>query len=108
MIVMFYGKYKKISFDFKKLMSRMKNVSLGNVNNINGVVTKACDLIIVNFPNGMSYHGINKGQSIPSWMQLKADEWWKTLFDLLDSIFLSIGCTLITCNAKMARLQKKL
>ena len=108
MIVMFYGKYKKISFDFKKLMSRMKNVSLGNVNNINGVVTKACDLIIVNFPNGMSYHGINKGQSIPSWMQLKANEWCEMLFDFLESILSNSGCTLIMCNAKMARLQGKI
>ena len=90
-------------------MSWMKDVSLEEINKVNRIVAKACvDLIIVEILDRMLVHDINKGQSIPSWMQLKADEWWKTLFDLLDSIFLSIGCTLITCNAKMARLQKKL
>ena len=35
----FYEKHKKTSLDFKKLMSWMKDVYLGKVNNVNGIVT---------------------------------------------------------------------
>lgn len=79
----FYEKYKKTSPDFKKLMSWMKDVSFGEKKNyINGSVTKACvDIIIVDILYGMLVHSISKGHNIHSWMQLKAYEWWKTLFD---------------------------
>ena len=90
-------------------MSWMKDVYLVKVNNINVIVTKACvDLVIVQIPNGMRVHGINEGQSIPSWMQLKANELWETLFNILESILLDNGCTFIMCNAKMTRLQEKI
>ncbi len=57
-------------------MSWMKDVSMGKVNNVNGIVTKACvDLIIVDIPDGMPIHGIDEGRTILSWMQLKTDEW---------------------------------
>ena len=105
----FYEKHKKTSPDFKKLMSWMKDVSLGKINNVNGIVTKACvDLIIIDIPDGMPIHGIDEGRTIPSWMQLKTDEWWETLFDFLESILSDNGCTLIMCNAKMPRLQEKI
>ena len=54
----------------------------GEKNYVNGSVTKAyVDIIIVDILYGMLVHSISKGHNIHSWMQLKAYEWWKTLFD---------------------------
>jgi hypothetical protein len=72
-----------------------------NLYNVNGIVTKACvDLLIVDIPNEMLVHGINEGRTIPSWMQLMADERWETMFNFWESILLDNGCTLVMCSAR--------
>lgn len=87
----------------------VKNISLEKVNNVNETVTKACvDIIIVDILDGMPIHGINKGYSNPFWMQLNAYEWWENVVSFLESILSYNDCTLIMCNAKMARLQEKI
>lgn len=74
----------------------MKDDYVEKVNNINKIIAKASmDSHIVKIPNEMTIHGINKNQNIPSYIQLKAKEWWDTLFDFLESIFSNNGCTLI-------------
>lgn len=103
-----YENHKKISYNFKKLMSWMKDVSLGEINKINIIVIKAfVDQIIVDILDGMLVHSIDEGCSILFWMHLKANGWWETLFDFLRSIFWDSGCILIMCNARTARVQEK-
>ncbi len=79
----------------------MKDVSLKNVNLVNGFNVGRCvDMVLVDIPYGLCVHGIDDG--VPFWNTFLRDGWFHSLFGFLQCILFNNGCVLILVNAHMA------
>jgi hypothetical protein len=76
----------------------MKDVSLKNVNLVNGFDVGRCvDMVFIDILDGVCVHGIDDG--VPFQNTFSIDGWFHSLFGFLEYIMSNNGCALIWCDA---------